>query len=89
MSDFIPPQLLSTGKLPSPDDDWRYELKYDGWRAQVHVTERGVRVFTRSGLDWTDRFPQLVSDIASHIDIPCILDGEICALDAAGRPRLC
>ena len=92
MSDFIPPQLLSTGTLPLLGDDWRYELKYDGWRAQVHVTESGVRIFTRSGLDWTDRFPQLASDIASRIDIACILDGEICALDAAGRPnftRLC
>lgn len=92
MSDFIPPQLLSTGKLPSPDDDWRYELKYDGWRAQIHVTAEGVRIFTRSGIDWTDRFPHLAGEIAASIDQPCILDGEVCALDASGRPdftRLC
>lgn len=87
MSDFIPPQFLSAGKLPSSGDDWRYELKYDGWRAQVHVTANGVSIFTRSGLDWTDRFPQLASDIARTVNVPCILDGEICALDKAGRPN--
>ncbi len=92
MSGFIAPQLLLATTSAPHGDDWCYELKYDGWRAQIHVTADGVRIFTRSGIDWTDRFPRLASQIAASIDQPCILDGEVCALDASGRPdftRLC
>lgn len=87
MTDFIAPQLLVATNSAPHGDDWRYELKYDGWRAQIHITVEGVRILTRSGIDWTDRFPQLARDIAASVDRPCILDGEVCALDTDGRPN--
>lgn len=92
MPDFVAPQLLNSAQTPPRGEDWRYELKYDGWRAQVHITANGVRIFTRAGLEWTDRFPQLAAEIARTVKVACILDGEICALDRSGRPnftRLC
>jgi bifunctional non-homologous end joining protein LigD len=83
---FIPPQLLAPARQLPTGANWRYELKYDGYRAQVHVSAHGVRLFTRSGLDWTCRFPRLTQELAASVRAPCILDGEIYATDPAGRP---
>lgn len=87
MADFIAPQLLVATKSLPEGTDWRYELKYDGYRAQVHVTARGVRILTRTGLDWTQRFPELARELAAVLHVPCVLDGELYAPDADGRPN--
>lgn len=86
MIGFIPPQLLTPVRELPIGDQWRYELKYDGYRAQVDVTALGVRILTRNGLDWTHRFPQLVQELMAAVRTPCVLDGEIYAPDASGRP---
>ncbi len=86
MSSFILPQLLTAATQPLADSKWRFELKYDGYRAQVHVTAHDVRIFTRNGLDWTHRFPKLAREIAAVVRTPCVLDGEVYAPDASGRP---
>lgn len=83
---FIPPQLLTTAHHLRAKDGWLYELKYDGYRAQVHVTADGVQIFTRNGLDWTHRFHHLARELAAIVRVPCILDGEVYATDADGRP---
>ena len=74
MPGFIKPQL-ATLKAKAPSGDWLHEIKYDGYRAQVHINAGKKRVFTRNGLDWTKRF----SLIAGALDIPgqAIIDGEI------------
>lgn len=86
MTGFVEPQLLTPARQLPTGPNWRYELKYDGYRAQIHVTADEVQIFTRSGLDWTHRFPQLARELAAAIRVPCILDGEIYATDGAGRP---
>lgn len=86
MTGFIPPQLLASARQLPTGPKWRYELKYDGYRAQVHVTAHGVRILTRTGLDWTPRFPQLTRELAAAVHVPCILDGEVFAPDGNGRP---
>jgi bifunctional non-homologous end joining protein LigD len=74
MPGFIRPQLATLKSKP-PKGDWLHEIKYDGYRAQVHINAGRNRVFTRNGLDWTKRF----SLIAGALDIPgqAIIDGEI------------
>jgi bifunctional non-homologous end joining protein LigD len=76
MPGFIAPQLaISRARAPS-GDLWLHEIKYDGYRVQLHVNKQRRTVFTRSGQDWTTRF----SVIAGAFDIPverAILDGEI------------
>jgi bifunctional non-homologous end joining protein LigD len=63
---------------PSSSDAWRkwlHEIKYDGYRLQIHLN-KGARIFTRNGHDWTNRFPV----IADAFDIPverAIFDGEV------------
>ncbi len=60
-----------------------HEVKYDGYRMQLRVEKGKARLRTRKGLDWTDRFAEIAKDAAKLPD--CMLDGEICALDAEGR----
>ena len=75
MPGFIKPQLATLKAKAPSGDHWLHEIKYDGYRAQVHLDAGKKRVFTRNGLDWTKRF----SLIAGALDIPgqAIIDGEI------------
>jgi bifunctional non-homologous end joining protein LigD len=53
---FVAPALAtSIGKVPS-GERWLHEVKFDGYRVQLHIANEGIHVYTRRGHDWTDRF---------------------------------
>jgi bifunctional non-homologous end joining protein LigD len=79
--DFQHPKLVHQ---PPSTDRWLHEIKFDGYRLQVRVASGKVTVWTRNGHDWTAKFPEIVADVAALPD--CILDGELCAIDAKGMP---
>lgn len=81
---FIEPALASTvGKVPS-GERWIHEIKFDGYRVQVHLANEAVKVFTRRGHDWTHRFKKIADD-AWHIKGgSAIIDGEIVVPAADG-----
>jgi len=64
-------------------EGWAYEFKWDGVRALMDVTDRGVRLVSRAGNDVTKGYPELVAQAAEVDD--ALLDGEIVAF-VAGRP---
>ena len=72
---FIKPQLATLKSKAPKGDQWLHEIKYDGYRVQVHANRGRKKVYTRNGLDWTKRF----STIAAALDIPgeAIIDGEV------------
>src|SRR6476659_2291594 len=73
---FIEPQLASPVEQPPEGKHWIHEIKHDGYRSQV-VLERGqVRVFSRNGHDWSDRYPSIVRAVASLRCKSAIIDGE-------------
>lgn len=74
MPGFIKPQL-ATMRPKAPKDDYLHEIKYDGYRVQIHLNNEKAKAFTRNGLDWTKRFLA----ITSAFDIPgeAIIDGEV------------
>src|SRR5581483_1444082 len=75
MPGFIKPQL-ATLKMKAPSGDhWIHEIKYDGYRVQIHLDPGKAKVFTRNGHDWTNRF----SAIAKAFDLKSqsIFDGEV------------
>jgi bifunctional non-homologous end joining protein LigD len=79
MPGFVPPQLASLRSKPPAGDNWLHEIKYDGYRLQIHLDKGRVTIRTRTGLDWTKRF----SAIAAAFDIPvdrAIFDGEVVAV---------
>ncbi|MDQ8754929.1 DNA ligase D [Sphingosinicella sp. LHD-64] len=64
---------------------WLHEMKYDGYRCLLAVARDKVRIYTRTGLDWTDKFPEIAA-AAIELDIgSALLDGEIVKLDAHGN----
>ncbi|MHA7134111.1 ATP-dependent DNA ligase [Oerskovia turbata] len=91
------PMLATAGTVETltaegDPDDWAYEMKWDGFRviAQVGAGESGpsARLVSRSGKDMTLTYPEL-QDLALRVpaeDLPVVVDGEIVALDARGRP---
>ena len=75
MPGFIKPQLATLKSKAPKGEQWIHEIKYDGYRVQLHVDSGKKKVFTRNGLDWTKRF----STIAGAFDVPgqAIIDGEV------------
>ncbi len=58
---------------------WLHEVKYDGYRALISVANGKAKVFTRTGLDWTDKFAA-IADAAAKLPVKCaLIDGEIVA----------
>ena len=73
---FIEPQLASSVEQPPEGKHWIHEIKHDGYRSQVAIERGQVRVFSRNGHDWSDRYPAVVRAAAR---LPCksaIIDGE-------------
>ena len=81
---FIEPALAtSVDKAPS-GNRWIHEIKFDGYRVQVHLANTEIKVFTRRGHDWTRRFKKIASD-AWHIAAgSAIIDGEVVVPAADG-----
>jgi bifunctional non-homologous end joining protein LigD len=82
------PMLATAGQLPPPDEDdrWGYEFKWDGVRAVAAVHGGVLALTSRKGTDITVRYPEvgrLPEALAGH---DAVVDGEIVAMDAAGRP---
>jgi bifunctional non-homologous end joining protein LigD len=65
-------------------DGWVHEIKWDGYRAQAHLQDGHVQMFTRKGNDWTEKFGPLPAAIAELDARDAILDGEVVATDDKG-----
>jgi len=82
---FVAPQLATLVSKPPAGEDWLHEIKYDGYRAIAAVGGGRVRIYTRSGQDWTDKFAQIARALKDLKAKSALLDGEIVALDDKGR----
>jgi bifunctional non-homologous end joining protein LigD len=87
MPERIEPMMAKlASKIPSPDDDWGYEFKWDGIRAVAYVEGGTVKLISRSGENITRRYPEIHAMGRALGSREVILDGEIVALDDKGRP---
>jgi bifunctional non-homologous end joining protein LigD len=83
---FRGPQLATLVDAVPAGNGWLHEIKFDGYRAMVAAAGGEVKVFTRKGLDWTDKFVPLAERI-KELDLPpCLIDGEIVAYSDEGNP---
>jgi bifunctional non-homologous end joining protein LigD len=80
---FLPFQHPKLVARPPGGEGWLHEVKLDGYRMQLRIETGKATWYTRNGLDWTDRFPDLSRDLAALPDV--IIDGELVALDAKGE----
>jgi bifunctional non-homologous end joining protein LigD len=84
--DKIVPMMARTATLPRDDGQWAFEVKWDGVRAICHSEPGRMRLHSRNLLDITPRYPEIgrLNRALSHHR--AVLDGEVVALDADGRP---
>jgi bifunctional non-homologous end joining protein LigD len=85
MPDRIDPCLALLKPKPPKGRQWAFEVKWDGYRLAVHIEPSGVRILTRGGHDWTDRFPAIVAQAKRLSFSTAILDGEAVVFDEQGR----
>ncbi|HEY8359221.1 MAG TPA: DNA ligase D [Ramlibacter sp.] len=82
----LEPELATLVDKPLAGD-WIYEIKFDGYRMLARIGgPRDVRILTRRGNDWTDRFAALRKELVAAKLPPGWYDGEIVLLDEAGKP---
>lgn len=85
------PMLAKAGELPSreEDDRWGYEVKWDGVRALLWADHGHVTIRSRTQREISDRYPEvrpIGRALAARQALEVVLDGELVALDAEGRP---
>ncbi len=86
MPRYIEPMKATLTTKPFRDDEWLFEIKWDGYRVEAVVHDGGVGLFTRNGNDAAAYFPGLLSP-PTWIDArEAIVDGEVVALDGEGKP---
>lgn len=79
-------QLASPGSSLPEGPDWMHEIKYDGYRALLAIGGKRARIYTRTGIDWTDRFAVL-ADCAAVLPVSsALIDGEIVVFGKNGNP---
>ncbi|MGY4398997.1 bifunctional non-homologous end joining protein LigD [Sphingomonas sp. UYAg733] len=82
---FQEPQLCTLVDSVPTGGQWLHEVKYDGYRALIAIAKGKAKVFTRSGLDWTDKFSAIATAAAKIPVKSALLDGEIVAFKD-GKP---
>ena len=82
---FIEPCCPMPRKEPPSGDGWLHEIKHDGYRAQAQLCG-GARIFTRRGYDWAARMPTIAAALSALPVKSVVLDGELVAVDAKGKP---
>src|SRR5436190_1155297 len=74
---FIEPCHLTLRPRPPAGEQWLREIKFDGYRTQMHLQDGRPAAFTRNGHDWTPRFRSIAEAIGGLPAQQLILDGEV------------
>lgn len=78
LPDFVPPMLATLAPSAPAGDRWLHEIKFDGYRLQARIEAGRVKLLTRRGLDWTDRFGKAVPAALAGLPLgTALLDGEL------------
>ncbi|TDV72518.1 DNA ligase D [Pseudomonas sp. LP_7_YM] len=85
LPESIKPELATLVES-APEGDWRYEIKFDGYRVMARVDAGQVQLFTRNGHDWTHKLPRQAEAIAALGLDNAWLDGEMVVANEDGVP---
>jgi DNA ligase D-like protein (predicted ligase) len=83
---FVPPQLSRPVEKPPSGAQWVHEIKLDGYRMAARIDNGRAQLLTRTGLDWTAKYPSVIAALANLNVKTAYLDGELCGVDEAGLP---
>jgi bifunctional non-homologous end joining protein LigD len=82
---FVEPALATSIERVPQGERWIHEIKFDGYRVQLHISNENVSVFTRRGNDWTKRFRKIAHDAFLISASSAIIDGEVVVPAADGN----
>lgn len=82
---FREPQKATLVDHVPAGSGWIHEMKYDGYRCLLAIAGDKVKIYTRNGLDWTDRFPEIAEAARTLTAGSALLDGEIALVDDKGN----
>jgi bifunctional non-homologous end joining protein LigD len=85
LPDFIAPELATLVSHPPTTGQWRYEIKYDGYRIGARIDHGRVALVTRNGIDATARLPGIARALSALPVKTAWLDGEAVVFDDKGR----
>src|SRR5689334_9512172 len=74
--DYIEPCDPTLREQPPEGENWAYEIKADGYRAQLHVADHRATVYSRAGYDWTEQFSSIAAAARDLRARSAIIDGE-------------
>lgn len=83
---YIEPCDPTLRERPPQGEGWVYEIKADGYRAQLHRNDRDIKVYSRTGLDWTDQFSSIAAAARKLKAKSAIIDGEAVVYGSGGLP---
>lgn len=81
---FIEPQLCRLVATAPSGPEWVHETKFDGYRMAARIDSGRVSLLTRSGLDWTAKYPQTAVALSTLSVESAYIDGELCGIDSKG-----
>lgn len=85
LTHFIKPMLATAHEIPFDDEDWVFEIKWDGYRAVTEKNGKNIKFYSRNGLSFTELYPEIANEL-KKIKKDCVLDGEIVVLNEDGKP---
>jgi DNA ligase D-like protein (predicted ligase) len=81
---WIAPQLSQLVETAPEGDQWAHEIKLDGYRTRARLDRGQVDLLTRTGLDWTEKYPITAKGLAAISVQDAYIDGELCAVNESG-----
>ena len=75
---WVKPQLCKLVDAPPQGPEWLHEIKHDGYRMHARLDHGRVQLLTRTGLDWTHKFPSIAAARSVLTAEQAYLDGELC-----------
>ena len=80
LPEWIAPQLTQLVDAAPEGDEWLHEIKFDGYRMHARLDRGAVKLLTRTGLDWTHKYPPIAAAVSSLGGRQAYLDGALCGV---------
>src|SRR6202171_2501109 len=82
---WVKPQLCKLVDAPPQGPEWLHEIKYDGYRMHARLDRGKAQLLTRTGLDWTHKYPSIAAALSPLPAKQAYLDGELCGITRDGK----
>jgi bifunctional non-homologous end joining protein LigD len=82
---WVKAQLCKLVERPPQGQEWLHEIKYDGYRMHARPDHGKAQLLTRTGLDWTYKYPRVAAALTTLPARQAYLDGELCGVRPDGK----